>query len=691
MLEPYSSGGAPRMRSGAGFALCAVCVLLAAIGAAVLDDYGVSIDEGAQRKIAEINWRYIAGEGELRFELPHNRYYGVAFELPLLLAEKALGLHDTRGVHLLRHAAGHILFLAGALACALLARRMTGSALAALLALALFVLQPRIYAHSFFNSKDIPALALFAVCLWLAHRAFRGGGAGAFLLCGAGAAVLTNLRIPAGLVLVAAIAGLRVLDLALAPGPAARRRVLASLAAFAAGWAGVLYAVSPYMWAGGPAAFIDAVETLADHMNPTHVLFQGRVFTPADLPPHYFPVWFAVSTPPVLLAFGLTGLALALRRGLARPGAALRNTPARFALLVAACWAGPQLAVALSGAHAYDGWRHMFFVHAPFCILAALGADALARGVRSIARRRGKTALGALAAAGATAAAVSAVLLHPHQQVYFNGLEDRTTPWRLRERYDFGYWGPAFRAGLERALAERPGADVCGGGHSTGHLTRNRPILRREDRARIALAEPYGACDAVFSFPHQLAQESPSGVRPIVPAAWSLAAYGSSFLDLFDMDAVRAARRRMAGAVSARPPDVAAYFDVWIHDGAAIYVRGGCAPEDLAARFFLHIDPVDPVDLPEDRRQYGFDNRNFTPNAAATAWPRPSVTLFDDRCLVLAPLPDYPVRRVRTGQFGYDDGGARRGLWEGEIDLAGAPRRAGDAEPPRSPRERQFQ
>ena len=689
MFDPRP-GGASRAPGHAGFGLLVACALLAAIGAAILDDYGVSIDEGQQRWIAEINWRHALGEVGLRFgdDTPYDRFYGVAFELPLLLAEKALGLDDSRRVYLLRHAASHLLFLVGALCCALLVRRVTGSSIAALFALALFVLQPRIYAHSFFNSKDIPALALFSVCLYLIHWAFRSGGAAAFLLCGAGVAVLTNLRIPAGLVLVTAVAGLRGLDLTLASGSAARRRVLSSLTVFAAGWAGALYAISPYMWADGPAAFIDAVTAFARHPNRTGVLFQGQIFPPSNLPPHYFPVWFAVSTPPVLLALGLAGFAIALRQGFVRPGKALRDTRARFALAVAACWAGPPLAAALFDAHAYDGWRHMFFIHAPFCVLAAVGAAALARAARRMTGGGGKVALRALAGAGTVAAATGAVLLHPHQQVYFNGLEDRTTPWRIRERYDFGYWGPTFRAGLERALAERPGADLrlCGS-LSSGDELRNVAILRAENRARVVLDGDIGACEAVLSHPLQRIWEGRPSAKPIVPPTWSLAAYGSSFLDAFDMDAIRAARRRMEVPVPARPPDVVAAFDVWIRDGRLIYARNGCAPEDLAARFFLHIDPVDPADLPGDRRRYGFDNRDFSPRETDPFWPSPTATRRDGRCLILAPLPDYPIRRVRTGQMVYNSGGWRR-LWEGGIDLVGAPRRAVGVESPSSPRER---
>ena len=670
-------------RTASLLVLLAAGAALAAAGAAILDDYGVSTDESAQRRIVKSNWRYIADGGEFRIDRAFydvDRFYGMAFELPLLLAEKALGLDGARGVHLLRHAAGHLLFLAGALSCALLARRMTGSTAVALLALALFALQPRIYAHSFFNSKDVPTLALFAICLWLARRAFRRGGAGAFLLCGAGAAVLTNLRLPAGLALAAAVLAARVLDLALASGSAARRRVLASIAAFAAAWAGVLYATSPWMWVDGPAALIDAMETFSYHPNTVPVLFQDQVFRPRELPPHYFPVWFAVSTPPVLLALGLAGFAVALRRGLARPGTALRNTPARFALLVAACWAGPQLAVALAGAHAHDGWRQMFFVHAPFCVLAALGAAAAARAARRIARRRGKAALGALAAAGAAAAAVGVVLLHPHQQVYFNGLEDRTAPGRLRARYDFGYYGSAFRAGLERALAERPGANIRLCGPAGGHPQRNMRMLRPGDRARLALVGPRDACGTALSYPRRTIWEGRRpGDRPIAPPAWSLAAWGSSFLDAFDMDAVRAARRRAGDPVPDRPPDVSAAFDVWIHDGRLIYARNDCAREDTAARFFLHVEPADPADLPESRRRSGFDNRDFSPRGHGPAYrwppPRPSATRRDGRCLVSAPLPDYPIRRVRTGQIVSDGGGGWRKLWEGEIEFSGEDRR----------------
>ncbi len=268
-------------------------------------------------------------------------------------------------------------------------------------------------------------------------------------------------------------------------------------------------------------------------------------------------------------------------------------------------------------------------------------------------------------------------LLHPHQQVYFNGLEDRTTPWRLRERYDFAYWGPAFRAGLERALAENPGAEVrvCGPTGAYPYIKQNLGILRREDRARLRIVRTHDACGIAFMDPTWLVFQRRPGDRPIAPPAWTLAAYGSSFLELFAMDDVRAARRRMADPVPARPPDIAARFDVRVAGRGLLYARDGCAPEDPEARFFLHVEPMNPADLPADRRGYGFDNLDFEPLRGPPAYPRSSRRAMrersGDRCAVMAPLPDYPVRRVRTGQIVPDGGGGWRSLWEGEIDLTG--------------------
>ena len=195
--------------------LWAVCALFLLAAALAFDDYGVLPDTWAQRAIGNAALDYLAGDGERAFDqlvTPLDRYYGAVFEAPLIIVlDHVLGLSDDRDIFLGRNVLTHLVFLAGGVFCYLLVLRLFGSRPLALVATALFLLHPRFYAHSFINGKDIPFLAMFMVALWLTHRAFRRDTLGAFILCGVGVGLLTNLRIM-GIVLFAAVLALRALD-----------------------------------------------------------------------------------------------------------------------------------------------------------------------------------------------------------------------------------------------------------------------------------------------------------------------------------------------------------------------------------------------------------------------------------------------------------------------------------------------
>ncbi len=74
------------------------------------------------------------------------------------------------------------------------------------------------------------------------------------------------------------------------------------------------------------------------------------------------------------------------------------------------------------------------------------------------------------------------------------------------------------------------------------------------------------------------------------------------------------------------------------------YLKSPCSAADVQAQFFLQVVPEDLEDLPADRRQRGFGGVNFHyGNTAALA--------FGGQCIMEYPLPDYPIARIRTGQF----------------------------------------
>ena len=116
--------------------------------------------------------------------------------------------------------------------------------------------------------------------------------------------------------------------------------------------------------------------------------------------------------------------------------------------------------------------------------------------------------------------------------------------------------------------------------------------------------------------------------------------------------------------VASREPPARGAFDVHLSDGRLVYVKEDCALTDADARFFLHVVPERAGDLPEGRREVGFDNLDFDFFLRGA--------LLDGKCVASVALPDYPVAGVRTGQ----SAGGEGELWGVEIAMEGVdPRR----------------
>ena len=624
----------------------AICLLFAAVGVAVLDDYGISTDEPAQRYIAEQNAAYIIGDRDaftVWLSPPRDRFYGVAFELPLLMMERALRLQDSRSIYLSRHLLTHLFFIAGGFCCGLLAWRMFNNRWLALLAMLLFLLHPRLYAHSFFNSKDIPFLVMFVIALYLTHRAFRRDTLGAFVLLGVVVGLAANMR-PFALIFIPAVLALRGLDFWQAASAGARRRILLIAGVFAAAALLAIYASQPFYWEN-PRRFIDGIQVLAQHPVLVNNLFRWQIVRSDAVPAGYLPVWFGITAPPAALLLGIAGIAVILWQGWRTPGRIWRKSELRFLFLILACFALPIVIAIVLQSHIYNGWRQMYFLWAPFCLLAAAALHRLPRPGRRKLNRTLRMAGYGLAAAGLGGAGYAIMSLHPHQQIYFNPLAARSAPDQLLQQYDMDYWGAAQLQGLEFLLERNPGAKLYVMNRS-GALN-NRRLLPAAERERIALSGAWAADFHILSDRNIRHQALLPG-----PALYQRRAYGSTYISVVaprlawgaglrpGAEVYRAAHRRVTTAAS---PAARSDFDVYLHDGALYYVKESCRPEDVAPWVFLHLYPVNNNDLPSYRREYGFNNLSFD-----FRW-RGGV--FDGKCITQEPLPDYPIARIRTGQY----------------------------------------
>ena len=95
-------------------------------------------------------------------------------------------------------------------------------------------------------------------------------------------------------------------------------------------------------------------------------------------------------------------------------------------------------------------------------------------------------------------------------------------------------------------------------------------------------------------------------------------------------------------------------FDMYIDDGKLYYVKEPCGNDDVQDGFFLHVVPADLDDLPDARKQHGFDNIDFGFDVRGVQ--------FDGKCVASVGLPQYAIARITTGQY---DGAGR--TWEVEL------------------------
>jgi hypothetical protein len=405
-------------------------------GAAVYRDYGLAWDEDVSYLTGLANYNYAFHNDTSLYSFPA-KDYGSSFEFPATIIIKALGLDDMRDIYLARRILTYLLFVIACACMFLLADMLYHDKLAAAAAFLMLWLHPQVFSHAFFNSKDVPFLSFLVITLFLLFKATQKKEWWWFCLAGAAAGLLTGTRMP-GVIYVALCVGW-----IFSEGIAARKmgKGLLWAALFCVCSVVTLYVTWPNLWNAPVENFMHAFSSMSKFRWDLSVLLIDEYFLTSNLPWYYIPVWFVITMPLLFLVLGACGILLpfwtwirgwrfdfSVRKGL-------------FLLL---CFVFPVLCIIGMHSIVYDGWRHVYFIYAPFVLLSA---DAL-NSLSSLSRR---------AAAVALVVVIVPVCCfhfyaHPFQYVYFNAFTKHNDK-DLRYEYEIDYWGLSYKQGLEFLLS----------------------------------------------------------------------------------------------------------------------------------------------------------------------------------------------------------------------------------------------
>ncbi len=441
------------------------------------------------------------------------------------------------------------------------------------------------------------------------------------------------------------------------------------MGAFSAAFGAIFYAAWPLLWRE-PLAWMDALRVLSAHPIHFPTLFRGGIVQWPHIPWDFVPTWILITTPPVFLALAAigggavaAGLCAADWRGM------FADSTARFGLLAVACLVPPVAAVIALNSNVFDDWRHMFFLWAPICVLAAFGLRTLS----DIPKPRLRAAAYAMAALGIAAVVLHMAALHPYQNDYFSPALDKTA---LAERWDMNYYLASYKEALGELLEIQPAGRIAIPDDKSWARRQVRKFFRREDRARFAIAEEYPSYRVAVLAGGVVRDGVGDGVpvwrREVygVPV-WRREVYGAPLAEIFDVRAESEAAfdGAYADARAAEPVASAGGFEIYASSGSLVYIKEACVEEDTRGRFYARAFPSHPALLPAAARESG---RGYEELDDFDFWRRGG--MFGGRCMTSVALPEYPIRAVETYQTdGGSEGDSESVVWRAFGTLADAP------------------
>ena len=164
------------------------------VGVFSSDDYGIAWDKPNQMEIGAFSTEYLLGSSDT-LKTYHDRHYGAAYEMPLYILQKAIGFKKYSQIYNFRHLVNHFIFIISLVFFFALLYKIFQDFSAAILGVIMLYIHPRIFAHSFFNSKDIIFMSFFIIGLYTLFLLFEKQSRKRIIIHAIASAFLIDIRI----------------------------------------------------------------------------------------------------------------------------------------------------------------------------------------------------------------------------------------------------------------------------------------------------------------------------------------------------------------------------------------------------------------------------------------------------------------------------------------------------------------
>ena len=480
------------------------------IGNVVVNDYGIPFDEDYQRIIAQNRLDYIANflsniflqssdalKNEVEIMWPQ---YGVVFELPALWLEKVVGLSDTRSQSFFKHYLIFIVSFIGSIFFYSIALKRFNSWKLALLGTLFLVSSPRIFAESFYNSKDIIFMYFFIINTFFAIIFLEKPNKFNSIMLTFVSALCIGVSVRGIILTILVLYFLWIKCLRKDYNFKIRNSVLTlflSLIFF-------IILFWPSLWENPINNFIHAMTIFWNYDHEQFNYYLGS-FIPAQVNHwHYIPLWICITTPLLIITLFVYGFLLSIRRIFCRlikieSKVDLNDLWRGFSefqdlIFVILVFASIFFTIVFKST-LYTGWRHLYFIY-PFIVLIGLNAlRMIYLRLHLIKAQNIKRILNFIISIFIIFNFYWMYKNHPFQNNYFNFFAGD----KPHNNFEVDYWGLSNRFVLEKILNDDDNQIISVNAISVTSLAHNFNILTEKQKKRIRYSKDLKSSDYIVN------------------------------------------------------------------------------------------------------------------------------------------------------------------------------------------------
>ena len=439
------------------------------IGIKIYKDYGITTDEPFQRtsgyywylwiisnffsdysnfEFLKINFNKMEWSQEFKNGLFLE--YGVIFDLFAVFVEDIFNLEN---VYQKKHLLNFLIFFSSSVCFFQLIKYRFKNNFLSFIGVLFYITSPRIFAESFYNSKDIIFMSFTLFAVFFGVKLLKNYKIKNIILFSLFAALATDIR-TMGIFLILLFIIFFILECLEENSFLKKNFILFSLLIFS--YFLFTYLFWPHLWLNPLDNFLASFQSFKNYSWGGSVLYLGEYVSAQHLPWHYSLVWIVITLPIIyslLFVIGSFNISFNFFNNF------LNIDPENFSkklwyshndkidLFILMYFLVPIVAVIAFGSTLYNGWRHLYFIYPALVYISIFGLKYI---LSFDFFKNFKYFFYSIIFIFIFINFYNLIKFHPYQNVYFNYLVEK----KANYLFEVDYWGSGNAHALKKIIKD---------------------------------------------------------------------------------------------------------------------------------------------------------------------------------------------------------------------------------------------